>query len=163
MGQVKVINMVDHVVHVGSDELRFNRTWPRKDAVVTIDSELLNELMYDPGFEYMIRSGILYIEDMDVKKDLGLEPEDATEPENIIVLNDAQRKDLMIKATVKEFDEKVHKLGKEQQKALVDYAIEHRYGDFEKSKILKELTGRDVVKAIQLSIQNEEELESDSE
>lgn len=158
MSRVKIINMVDHIVHVGSDELRFNRTWPRKDAVVMVDSELLNELMYDPGFEYMIRTGILYIEDMDVKKELGLEPEDATEPENIIVLNDAQRKDMMIKIPVKEFDEKVHKLGKEQQKALVDYAIEHRYGDFEKSKILKELTGRDVVKAIQLAIQNEEEL-----
>lgn len=158
MSRVKIINMVDHIVHVGSDELRFNRTWPRKDAVVTVDSDLLNELMYDPGFEYMIRTGILYIEDMEVKKELGLEPEDATEPENIIVLNDAQRKDLMIKTPIKEFDEKVRKLGKEQQKALVEYAVEHRYGDFEKSKILKELTGRDVVKAIQLAIQNEEEL-----
>jgi hypothetical protein len=161
MSKVKIINMVDHVVHVGSDELRFNRTWPRKDAVVTVDSDLLNELMYDPGFEYMIRTGILYIEDMDVKKELGLEPEDAIEPENIIVLNDAQRKDLMIKVPLTEFEEKVNKLGKEQQKALVDYAIEHRYGDFEKSKILKNLTGRDVVKAIQLAMQNEEEIDLD--
>lgn len=161
MSKVKIINMVDHVVHVGSDELRFNRTWPRKDAVVTVDSDLLNELMYDPGFEYMIRTGILYIEDMDVKKELGLEPEDAIEPENIIVLNDAQRKDLMIKVPITEFEEKVNKLGKEQQKALVDYAIEHRYGDFEKSKILKNLTGRDVVKAIQLAMQNEEEIDLD--
>lgn len=161
MSKVKIINMVDHVVHVGSDELRFNRTWPRKDAVVAVDSDLLNELMYDPGFEYMIRTGILYIEDMDVKKELGLEPEDAIEPENIIVLNDAQRKDLMIKVPIAEFEEKVNKLGKEQQKALVDYAIEHRYGDFEKSKILKNLTGRDVVKAIQLAMQNEEEVDLD--
>ena len=161
MSKVKIINMVDHVVHVGSDELRFNRTWPRKDAVVTVDSDLLNELMYDPGFEYMIRTGILYIEDMEVKKELGLEPEDAIEPENIIVLNDAQRKDLMIRVPIAEFEEKVNKLGKEQQKALVDYAIEHRYGDFEKSKILKNLTGRDVVKAIQLAMQNEEEVDLD--
>lgn len=161
MSKVKIINMVDHVVHVGSDELRFNRTWPRKDAVVAVESDLLNELMYDPGFEYMIRTGILYIEDMDVKKELGLEPEDAIEPENIIVLNDAQRKDLMIKVPIAEFEEKVNKLGKEQQKALVDYAIEHRYGDFEKSKILKNLTGRDVVKAIQLAMQNEEEVDLD--
>lgn len=161
MSKVKIINMVDHVVHVGSDELRFNRTWPRKDAVVAVESDLLNELMYDPGFEYMIRTGILYIEDMDIKKELGLEPEDAIEPENIIVLNDAQRKDLMIKVPIAEFEEKVNKLGKEQQKALVDYAIEHRYGDFEKSKILKNLTGRDVVKAIQLAMQNEEEVDLD--
>lgn len=161
MSKVKIINMVDHVVHVGSDELRFNRTWPRKDAVVAVDSDLLNELMYDPGFEYMIRTGILYIEDMEVKKELGLEPEDAIEPENIIVLNDAQRKDLMIRVPIAEFEEKVNKLGKEQQKALVDYAIEHRYGDFEKSKILKNLTGRDVVKAIQLAMQNEEEVDLD--
>ena len=161
MSKVKIINMVDHVVHVGSDELRFNRTWPRKDAVVAVESDLLNELMYDPGFEYMIRTGILYIEDMEVKKELGLEPEDAIEPENIIVLNDAQRKDLMIRVPIAEFEEKVNKLGKEQQKALVDYAIEHRYGDFEKSKILKNLTGRDVVKAIQLAMQNEEEVDLD--
>lgn len=161
MAKVKVINMVNHQVHVGSDELRFSRTWPRKDAVVQIESDILNELMYDPGFEYMIRTGILYIEDMNVKKDLGLEPEDATEPENIIVLTDAQRKDYMIKLPIAEFDEKVRKLGIEQQKALVDFAIKNRYGDFEKSKILKELTGRDVVKAIQLSMQNEEKVNED--
>lgn len=163
MAKVKVINMVNHVVHVGSDDLKFSRTWPRKDAAIMIEREILDELMYDPGFEYMIRTGILYIEDMDVKKDLGLEPEDATEPENIIVLNDAQRKDLMIKTPVKEFKEKVEKLGKEQQLALVQYAIDHRYGDFDKSKILKDLTNRDIVKAIQLAIQNEEEVPQEDE
>ena len=161
MAKVKVINMVNHQVHVGSDELRFSRTWPRKDAVVQIDTDVLSELMYDPGFEYMIRTGILYIEDLDVKKDLGLEPEEAEEPQNIIVLNDAQRKEYMIKLPVAEFDEKVRKLGIEQQKALVDFAIKNRYGDFEKSKIMKELTGRDIVKAIQLSMQNEEEVKED--
>lgn len=161
MAKVKVINMVNHVVHVGSDDLKFSRTWPRKDAAIMIEREILDELMYDPGFEYMIRTGILYIEDMDVKKDLGLEPEDAKKPENIIVLNDAQRKNYMIKLPVAEFDEKVRKLGIEQQKALVDFAIKNRYGDFEKSKILKELTNRDIVKAIQLSIQNEEKVNED--
>ena len=38
----------------------------------------------------MIDSGMLYIEDMAVKKELGLEPEDAKEPVNIIVLSDKE-------------------------------------------------------------------------
>ena len=55
-----------------------------------IDKDALSEAMYEPGVASMFRKGILYIEDMDTKKELGLEPDGATEPENIIVLTGAQ-------------------------------------------------------------------------
>jgi hypothetical protein len=37
----------------------------------------------------MLTKGILYIDDMEAKIELGLESPDAKQPENIIVLNDA--------------------------------------------------------------------------
>lgn len=100
---------------------------------------------------------MLYIEDMETKKNLGLEPADAEEPTNIIVLSDKERRQWMVTMPVSEFAEKVKLLSHEQLIAIVEYAIANKLGDFEKSAILKELTGRDVVTAIQLKIKNDEE------
>jgi hypothetical protein len=52
-------------------------------------------MLWDNGVRVMIDRGILYIPDMKDKIDLGLEPEDATEPENIIVLSDLQINNLL--------------------------------------------------------------------
>ena len=85
MALVKVINTLNHAVGVYIPELNFKRTWAKRGAIIKIDTDKLEEMMYDPGFNYMLEQGVLYVEDMEVKKELGLEPETATEPENIIV------------------------------------------------------------------------------
>ena len=64
-------------------------------AKVTIDKDVLEEAMYDPGVEYMFKTGILYINEMEDKIALGLEPEGATKPENIIILTDDEKKEWM--------------------------------------------------------------------
>ena len=110
--------------------------------------------MYDPGFNYMLEQGVLYVEDMEVKKELGLEPETATEPENIIVLSDKDQRAYMIKLTQEEFEEKVAKLSHEQVVALAEYAIVNKLSDMNKCAYLKKLCGRDVIESIKNSAED---------
>ena len=156
MEKIPVINKVTHSVTVSSPELRFTRTWPAYNSVVKIDKEVLDDLMYDIGFSNMLKMGILYIEDMNIKKDLGLEPEEATEPQNIIVLSDKDKHYYLTQLSLVGFKDKISKLGKEQINELCNYAITNQLIDIEKAKVLKEACGRDIVAAIRLTEQNKE-------
>lgn len=154
--KIKVINMQNHAVSVKVPSALFQREWPGYGAAVMIEKEKLEELLYDVGFKYMLDNGILYIEDLQAKKDLGLEPENATVPVNITVLMEADKKRYMTVMPIKDFKAQVKKLNQEQLNLLVDYAIANRYADFDKANTLKELTGRDIIQTIRLSDQNKE-------
>ena len=155
--KVKVVSKIRNKVTVRVPDLRFNRSWMAAGASVTIDKDLLEELMYDVGFANMIKMGILYIEDMEVKKELGLEPEDATEPVNIIVLSDREKAQYWSNnlSTVG-FKDKIRKLGQAQLLELADYAIDHQIMNIEKNNVLKEACGKDVINAIRLQEQDKE-------
>ena len=84
--KVKVISTVYGTVTVQLPNMNFTRVWPNKGAAVMIPFAVLEEGIFDTGFNNMLRDGDLYIEDMEVKKALGREPDDATVPENVIVL-----------------------------------------------------------------------------
>ena len=148
--KVKVISTLKNKVTVNVPDIRFNRTWPTAGATVNIDKETLNDLMYDPGFYNMIKMGILFIEDMEVKKEMGLEPEDATEPVNLILLTDKEKKYYLTELSLVGFKDKVKKLSKNQLEELADFAIKNKLVDMDKCKVIKEACGRDVVRAIQL-------------
>lgn len=156
MEKVKVISTITSAVSVVAADLRFSRTWPMAGASVSIDKELLEDLMYDIGFRNMIESGILYIEDLKTKKDLGLEPEEATKPENIIVLNEKEKRKYMTTLATPIFKEKIKKLSKAQLEELCDFAIDNKYLSVDKAKILKEACGRDIIAAVRLSEANKE-------
>ena len=83
--KVKVTSMTTGRLGVIIPEYNFNRTWPNKGSSMLVDKDVLEQLMFNEGVRYMFDNGMLYIEDMETKKELGLEPEDATEPVNIIV------------------------------------------------------------------------------
>ena len=124
---------------------------------VSVDKEVLEDLMYDIGFRNMIESGMLYIQDMETKKELGLEPEDAVEPVNIIVLSDKDKKYYLTELSLVGFKDKIKKLSRPQLENLCDYAIKNRIMDVDKCKVLKEACGRDIINAVRLSEQNTEE------
>ena len=155
--KVNIISKVNNLVSVRHPELGFVREWPAEGSSVKVDFETLEQLMYLPGFKYMIDEGILYIEDMEVKKELAIEPEDAVEPENVIVLNDADRHKYFGVYDFKTFKEKVGKLGREQILQLADYAIAHKMTDYEKCKYMKEICGKDIIEAIRLNDLDKEE------
>lgn len=156
MEKVKIKSMVNNKVSVVVPELRFSRSWNAAGSIVSVDKELLEELMNDIGFYNMLNMGILYIEDMETKKELGLEPEEATEPTNIIVLNDKDKRFYLTTLSVPGFKEKIKKLSSTQLNELCDFAIDNKIVDMEKCELLKEACGRDVIKAITLKKQNEE-------
>lgn len=154
--KVAVVSTVNGTIGIYSPEYGFKKDWAKKGQKIMIDKELLENLMYDNGVEYMFQTGMLYIEDMEVKKEMGLEPEDATEPVNIIVLSDKDMRRYLTVMPVAEFKQKIATLSTEQKKNLVDFAVENEIMNIEKSEILKEATSLDSIKMIELNRQNKE-------
>lgn len=149
--KVKVASLVSQRVVLTVPDLRLRRVWEKKGAVMTIPFEQLEEAMYSPGVENLFRNGLLGIDDMEVKIALGLEPEGAKEPVNIITLNDEQRKRYLTVMPLHEFKEKLRELPIEQINELAAYAIEHEILDFDKSEEFKKYVNVDVMRAVQLN------------
>lgn len=154
---VTVISTVNGVVGIYLPDLRFKKEWTRKGQRQKIDKDLLQDIMYDPGSEYMFRTGMLYIEDMDIKKEIGLEPEEATEPVNIIILDEQQLHRYLTVMPLHEFKENVKKLSIEQAKNLVDYAVQKETITFDKAEFLEKVTGLNAMSMIQLNRKNKED------
>ena len=152
--KVKVVSTVYGTVTVQLPNMNFTRVWPNKGAVVMIPFAVLEEGIFDTGFNNMLRDGDLYIEDMEVKKALGLEPDDAKEPENIVVLNENKMLFLLKTASVDVLKDTLSKVSLEQANNLAQYAIDHQINDFEKADIIKARTGRDITKSILLEREN---------
>ena len=138
-------------VGINLPDLKLKRVWERKGVVRQITFDDLQQAFYEPGVEYMFREGMLSIDNMDVKKELGLEPEDDKEPVNVIILSDEQRKRFLTVMPMHEFRQEISKLSHEQINSLVDYAIANEIADLDKTEFLKEKTGIDIYKAIQLN------------
>ena len=88
---VKLKNMVNKTVSVKLPEYGINRRWTAKGQVVPIPYETMEQILWHEKKKKMIDRGILYIEDMQDKIDLGREEEGTTEPSNIVVLTDIER------------------------------------------------------------------------
>ena len=152
MDKIVIISNTNSRVGINLPEIRFSRKWPAKGSKVTVDKETFEQMMYDAGTRYMFESGMLYIEDLEVKKSVGLEPEDAKEPVNIIILNDKQRHRYMTVMPINEFIANIKKLSYEELQNLADYAIEHELvGDLKKCDEIKKLIGKDIIAAIKLN------------
>ena len=159
--KIKVVNLVSARVNIDLPDVRLKRIWERKGAVKTIPFDQLEEAMYHPGVEALFREGTLGIEDLEIKKRLGLEPEDAVEPVNIIILDDAQRKRYLTVMPLHEFKEKIKTLPREQVSELAHYAIDNEYADFDKDEIIKKITGIDIIGTIQMNKADKEEIKED--
>ena len=157
--KVKVENLISSRVNIVIPELSLRRVWEKKGAVKTIPLDQLEEAMYNPGVEALFRDGTLGIEDMEVKKYLGLEPEDAEEPVNIIILNDQQRKRYLTVMPTPEFKEKIRELPIEQVRELAQYAIQNEIANFDKAEIIRKMIGTDIIGTIQLNKADQEPIQ----
>lgn len=156
MAKINIISTTVGEVSVFEPSIPFRASWPAKGSTRPIEKEIVEQLLYTPGFKYMIDTGMLYIEDLDQKKELGLEPEDATEPVNIIVLSDAEKKKYLTMYSLDKFKQEIKKLSREQIVDLADYAIANEIADFGKSKVVEEACGKNIIKGIQLAQANKE-------
>lgn len=148
---VKIVSNIDATIGINDPQLRFTRTWERRGTVRTVDLDTLRELCYNPGTNNLFTRGILVIEDMDIKKDLGLEPEEAEEPVNIMVLSEQQKQRYLKFAPIQDLKQICSKLTRTEIDNLIDYAIKNEIIDYEKCQFLKDLTGRDIMKSIELN------------
>ena len=155
--KVIVKSMSTGKIVIDLPDLRFKREWPKKYSKVSVDAEVLKEALYDPGVEYMINNGLLFIEDMDFKKEVGLEPEDAKEPVNLVPLDEKLMQRILKYMPVSQVGEELKKLNVEQRRMLVTYAIENEMISMDRVDIIKEICGVDLLKAISLKKANEEE------
>ena len=152
MAKVKVTNNSNQHITLIEDSINFRATFEKRGVSRFIDSEVLQQLMYASGVERMFKQGVLVIDEMSAKIELGLEPEGAKEPVNIIVLTDAQKRRYLTVAPLKDLIEIVEKLPFEQVKELARFAIANELvGSIEKTDFLKEKTGIDILKGIQLN------------
>ena len=156
MTKVNVTSATVGETSVFEPSIPFRASWPAKGSTRPIEKDVIEQLLYTPGFKYMIDTGMLYIEDLDQKKELGLEPEDATEPVNIIILTDAVKNKYMKVYSLEKFKEEIKKLSREQVIDLADYAIENEIVDFAKNEVIEKLCGKNIIKGIQLAKQNKE-------
>ena len=152
---ITVKSTIKAQVSLNVPSLNLRRAWAKKGAIQKIPYDLLEQAIYEPGVEYLFKSGALYIEDMEVKIALGLEEPGATEPTNIIVFSDAELDKLFTATPLKDFREKVTKLSHEQLKEVVRYAIAHKVTDYQRCTILTKEYGVDVLKAVTQVINDE--------
>ena len=129
-------------------EYGVNRKWTTKGQVIPLPYDTVEQMLWHEGFRKMIDRGILYIENMQDKIDLGLEPADASEPETIQVLSEIQIKNLLISQPYEVFKREVSSLNMTQINNIVNYAIANEIVDVQKAELLRIVSDIDILKAI---------------
>lgn len=145
---VMITNMVNSLVSVKDQTYGVYRRWERRGHTLPLPYSVVEGLLWQNGFRRMIDSGILYIRDMKDKKDLGLEPQEAEEPVNIIALTEVQIENLLKNVPMTVFKKEISKLPRVQVDNMIEYAIENKIIDHEKCAFLKTVTGKDILAAI---------------
>lgn len=148
---VTLISNDTGIIIMNSDDLRIRLTFERKGAKKMVPFNDMRMMVYQPDIEYLLKEGMVIVEDMQDRIDLGLEQPGTTEPTEVIALTDEDRAYYLTKMTVKEFKEKVEVLPYEQMMSLIDYAIANKILNIEKARILKSMAGIDIIKAISLA------------
>lgn len=154
--KIKVISAARGRCVINNRDLGIKRVWQSRGDSVLFTKEQIEALMYDPAFSNMVNEGYLYIEDMEVKKEIGVEPEDATAPTRIL-MDEKQLKRFWKDMPLGQFKVEIKNLTKQQITSLVDYAIEHGdEGSIEKANYLSTVSDRNILKGIELNKQSKE-------
>jgi hypothetical protein len=135
---------------------KVKKIWPKKGAKLPISKELLRENFYDSGTEGMFKKGILYIDDMDFKIELGLEEPETKVPTQIIPLDEKYANRVLKLMPISEMRQAIQKMSKEQVQELLNYAANQNDLQMDRLSVIKEVTGTDLFKVIELKRQREE-------
>ncbi len=145
---VAIKNMIESQISVRDMSIGINRRWQRRGQVIPLPYETVEQLLWQDGFRRMIDQGILYIESLKDKQDLGLEPINTDKPVNIIALTEPEIKSLLTEVPVTVFRKRLSQLPDIQIDNIIDYAIANKIINLEKIQILKEITNRDILEGI---------------
>lgn len=130
--------------------------FPGRGAVQAIPMETVKQLLWRQGFKNIVTSGLLYINDMDDKIELGLEDPDTKVPTKIKVFTPEQILTLLKVKSYEDFVKEIDSAPVEQANAVVDYAVENSILDTPKIEYLKKVTNRDVIQLLNRKRMNAE-------
>lgn len=152
--KIKVISMVPYIVGLIIPDYRINKKFTQEGQVALIEEEALAEALYNPGTARLFSHGILKIEGSeDFKLSAGLAEinDEKKVVDTVVTLNTSQMLALLKTKTLEEFKETVEKLSTEQLNLLAGLAVSNKVTDYDKCKILRRLTGKDIIKTISLN------------
>lgn len=153
--KVKIISYTNDCIRIYIPELRVNRAFEKHGQSYLFDADIVEEMFYYPSVEKLFTKGLFYIDNKNLRIKLGLEEEDGTVSETVTApITDTTILTYLKAKSITDFKAYVESLPVEQQLRFVDIAIKNKVVDYEKAMFLKELTGRDIMRIIQL---NEEE------
>ena len=133
-----------------------HRVWNKKGQKLPVSKDILREAIYEPGIEYMFKNGILYIEDMDFKIELGLEAEGTKIPTQIIPMDEKYMNRILKLMPVSDMKKAIDEMSMVQKQELVDFAVKQNDIQLDRIKIVSDKCGVDVLKAIELNRQKGE-------
>ena len=154
--RVIVTSMVNGIIGINRPEYRLVKTWPQKGSKLPVEKDSLRQAIYEPGVEYMFKKGMLYIDDMDFKIELGLEEEGTKTPTAIIPVDAKYLERVLKRMPVREMKEVIKAMNDVQKRELVDYAAEQNDIQLDRINAIKELTGIDLLRVIDLKNQKGE-------
>lgn len=155
--RVMVTSMVSGRIGLVLPRLHINKVWPKKGTKLPVEKEVLREAIYEPGVEYMFKQGLLYIDDMDFKIELGLEEEGTKAPTNVIPMDEKYMSRVLKLMPIAEMKKAIGVMNDNQKRELIDFASEQNDISFDRMDVIKKLTGIDVVKVIELKRSKGEE------
>ena len=153
---VVVTSMVNGRIGLVIPHLRINKVFPRKGTKLSIEKDVLREAIYEPGVEYMFKKGMLYIDNMAFKIELGLEEEGTTVPTLVIEFDDKYLNRVAKLMPISEMKQTVEKMNDNQRRELIDFVVKQTDIAFDRLEALRKVTGTDIVKIIELNRSEEE-------
>ena len=143
--KVMVTSMVGGTISASSLE---HRVWNKKGQKLPVSKNVLREAIYEPGVEYMFKNGILFIEDMDFKIELGLEAEGTTQPTQIIAMDDKYLNRVLKLMPIVDMKKAIDNMSIAQKQELVDYAVKQNDIQLDRLEVVSKKCNVDILKNV---------------
>lgn len=140
-------NMTTGTFVINEPAYGIRRVFNAKGAIQTIPFEIVEQLLWSEGFRNCIDNGMIYIENMQDKIDLGLEEPETTEPTNIKILS-PERMKAILSSPMEDFLKEIDGCPMEQIRLLAEYAADNNFVEVDKVDVIKKLTGLDIINMI---------------
>jgi hypothetical protein len=150
--KVMITSMVGGTISAASLE---HRVWNKKGQKLPVSKDVLREAIYEPGIEYMFKKGILYIDDMEMKIELGLEAPGTTAPTEVLPVDDKYLNRVLKLMPISEMKAAIDKMSIVQKQELVDYASKQNDIQLDRLAIVSDKCNVDILKTIELNRQKE--------
>ena len=150
--KVMITSMVGGTISAAALE---HRVWNKKGQKLPVSKDVLREAIYEPGIEYMFKKGILYIDDMEMKIELGLEAPGTTAPTEVLPVDDKYLNRVLKLMPISEMKAAIDKMSIVQKQELVDYASKQNDIQLDRLAIVSDKCNVDILKTIELNRQKE--------